>query len=168
MNHSRIARCAICGEERSANQPRFLVAENDWEDKLTILQWNEAMASRAGVKVACGIGHVEELVVHWMTTGRLDHPFARTPLGVAGWRPTPISGSRVDISGVRPIGELAVHRESLERILTENPQSPQGILDALLDALRQEVTLEAKPVSLAEREPEEEKELLAVASEPEF
>lgn len=171
MNYSRIPRCAICGEERSANQPRFLIAENDWEDKLTILQWNEAMASRAGVKVACGIRHVEELVIHWMTTGRLDHPFARTALGVAGWRPTPISGSRVDISGMRPIGELAVHRESLERILMENPQSLQGILDALLDALRQEVALEVEPVSLEARErkeEEEERELCAVSSEPEF
>ena len=86
MNHFRTHLCAICGEERSANQPRFLVAENAWEDKLTILQWNEQMASRAGIQVACGIDHVEELVIHWMTTGSLDYPFARTALGATGWR----------------------------------------------------------------------------------
>jgi hypothetical protein len=33
------------------------------------------------------------------------------------------------------LGELAVHRESLERILVENPESLAGILKALLSAL---------------------------------
>ena len=70
MNHFRTHLCAICGEERSANQPRFLVAENTWEDKLTILQWNEQMASRAGIQVACGIDHVEELVIHLDDDGK--------------------------------------------------------------------------------------------------
>jgi hypothetical protein len=167
MTHSRIPRCAICGQERSPNQPRFLIAENEWEDKLTILHWNEAMASRTGVRVACGIDHVEELVIHWMTTGRLDYPFARSTLGAAGRRPMSSCSDRIDIRGARTIGELAVHRESLERILMENPQSLQVILDALLDALRQEVALEAQPVSLQETEPKEE-ELCAVSTEPEF
>jgi hypothetical protein len=168
-NHFRTPLCAICGEERSANQPRFLIAENNWEDKLTILRWSEPMASRAGIKVACSIDHVEELVIHWMTTGRLDYPFARTSLGAAGWREISAPGGRVDISGARPVGELAVHRESLERVLTENPQSLQGILDALLDALRQEIAIEAKPVSLREAErKEEEKELCVASTEPEF
>jgi hypothetical protein len=49
-----------------------------------------------------------------------------------------------------------VHRESLERVLSENPQSLQVILDALLDALRQEMAVEAEPLGLRE----EEKELL--------
>ena len=50
----------------------------------------------------------------------------------------------------------------------ENPQSLQVILDALLDALRQEIAVEAEPVSLREAEREEEKELCAVSTEPEF
>jgi hypothetical protein len=63
-----------------------------------------------------------------------------------------------------------VHRESLERVLTENPQSLQRILDALLDALRQEIAIETKPVSLreADRKEEEEKELCVASTEPEF
>jgi len=122
--------CAICGRDNSANQPRFLIAENSWEDKLTILQWNESMASRPGFKAACSIEHVEELVIHWMTTGRLDYPFARASYGTGGWRhASPLS--RSDLSGARSIGELAVHRESLERVLMENPQSLQVILDAM-------------------------------------
>ena len=51
MNDVRAKLCAICGEERAANQIRFLVAENRWEDKLTILQWNEHMAGRDGIQV---------------------------------------------------------------------------------------------------------------------
>ena len=168
MNHSRTPLCAICGQERSASQPRFLIAENSWEDKLTILHWNESMASRAGIQLACSIDHVEELVIHWMTTGRRDHPFTRTALGAAGWRQLSTPGGRVDISGARPIGELAVHRESMERVLMENPQSLQGILDALLDALRQETAVETKPISPREADRKEEKELCAVSTEPEF
>ena len=168
MNHSRTPLCAICGQERSAIQLSFLIAENTWEDKLTILHWNESMASRAGIQLACSIDHFEELVIHWMTTGRLDHPFARTALGAAGWRQLSTPGGRVDISGAWPIGELAVHRESMERLLMENPQSLHGILDALLDALRQETAVETKPISLREADRKEEKELCAVSTEPEF
>ena len=88
MNYGWTPMCEICGLHGSANQPRFLVAENNWEDKLTILEWNERMASRAGIKAACCIEHVEELVFHWITTGRLDYPFARTSYGAAGLRQT--------------------------------------------------------------------------------
>jgi hypothetical protein len=51
----------------------------------------------------------------------------------------------------------------MERVLAENPQSLQVILDALLDALRRESP------SFTERgsESEEENELCAVSSEPE-
>jgi hypothetical protein len=166
MNHFRTHLCAICGEERCANQPRFLVAENTWEDKLIILQWNEQMASRAGIQVACGIDHVEELVVHWMTTGSLDYPFARTALGATGWRRSTPSAGRMDLSDARAIGELAVHRESVERVLAENPQSLKVVLDALLDALRREIMIEAEPV--LRRRSESEEELCGVSAEPEF
>ena len=114
------------------------------------------MASRAGIQVACGIDHVEELVIHWMTTGSLDYPFARTALGATGWRRLTPSAGRVDLSGARSIGELAVHRESVERLLAESPQSLKVVLDALLDALRQEIMIEAEPVLRQESEPEEE------------
>lgn len=159
--------CAICRQERSADQARFLIAENPWEDKLTIMQWNDRLASRPGIQLACSIEHVEELVIHWMTTGRLDYPFARSALGAASWRQIPTPG-RVDIRGARTIGELAVHRESLERLLMENPRSLQVVLDALLDALRQEGAIETDPLTLREAIPREERELCAVSTEPEF
>jgi hypothetical protein len=152
MNQFRTTLCEICGDEHSANQPRFLIAENAWEEKLTILQWNEQMASRPGIVVACSIDHVEEVVFHWLTTGRLDYHFARSALGTSGWRHP---SGRVDIRGARSLGELAVHRESLERVLMENPpQSLQVILDVLLDAFRQEIPCEAAPGALHEAQAE--------------
>ncbi len=166
MNHFRTYLCAICGEERCANQLRFLLTENSWEDKLTILQWNEQMARRAGIQVACGIDHVEEMVIHWMTTGSLDYPYARTALGATGWRRSITPSGRADLSGARPLGELAVHRESIERVLAENPQSLKAVLDALLEALRRETTIEEEPV--LRRESEREAELCAVSVEPEY
>lgn len=169
MNHWRANLCAVCGEEPSASQPRFLIAENAWEDKLTILEWNEHMTSRAGIQVACSVSHVEELVIHWMTAGSLDYPFARTALGVKGWHRPGGPDGRVDISGARQIGELAVHRESMERVLAENPQSLRVILDALLEALREDPASHAGPISpRGANQTVEEEELCAVSSEPEL
>jgi len=134
MNSRRFG-CAICGAERLGGESRFLLAENRWEDKLTVLHWDEKLASREGMQTACSISHAEELVIQWMTTGTLDYPFARVTLG-SGWQQRP--SSRVDITGGRQISELAVHRESVERLLIENPQSLQGMLDGLREALQRE------------------------------
>jgi hypothetical protein len=138
----KIRACAICGQERLADEPWFLVAEDSWADKLKVLHWNDFLATRAGVHCACSAAHVQELVVHWMTTGSLSYPFARTELGcrrAVHRGGIPLSG-RLDAytAGTRTIGELAVHRESMERLLLENPQSLNGILRALLSALEQE------------------------------
>jgi hypothetical protein len=76
MDNRRMQQCAIYGEEGSAEQVWFLVAESPWEDKLKILEWQDELARRPGIYAACSGGHVEELVVHWMTTGNLDYPFA--------------------------------------------------------------------------------------------
>jgi hypothetical protein len=168
MNSSKTSRCAICGEEQSGNEPRFLLAENSWEDKLTILHWNEDVASREGVQVACGLAHAEELAVLWMTTGRLDYPFARTALGASAWRHVSRPNSVVDLSGARRIGELSVHRDSVERLLTENPQAIKGILDALLRALRQEIGRGTQPNSIEAQDGEQENTFCATSPEPKF
>ena len=70
--------CTICGEEKIPPQVWFLVTESHWEDKLKILHWQDEVAGRAGIYRACCPAHVEELVIHWMTTGSLDFPFAAT------------------------------------------------------------------------------------------
>jgi hypothetical protein len=56
----------------------------------------------------------------------------------------------------------------VERVLMENPHSLQVVLDALLDALGQKTVVEVEPVSLGEAQRQEEKELCAVSTEPEF
>lgn len=141
MNELTRNTCAVCGEERSSGEVWFLVAENRWEDRLKVLHWNERLAAREGVQRACSARHVEELVVHWMTTGSLDYPFARTALGAGATRrlskrwPAP---GELDVLETRQIGDLAVHRESIEHVLSENPESLRVILDALVGALQKE------------------------------
>jgi len=76
MDKPRMHECTICGDEKSPGQVWFLVAESHWEDKLRVLEWQDQMATRQGIYAACSAAHVEELVIHWMTTGGLDYPFA--------------------------------------------------------------------------------------------
>jgi hypothetical protein len=129
--------CSICGDVNAPAGRWFLVAENSWEDKLKILEWSERLAWHSGVHQACSVDHVQQLVVHWMTTGSLNYPFAQ--LRDFGRRLPP----RNDRHGIcelafagNPIGELSVHRESMQRVLSESPHSLKTILDALLAALR--------------------------------
>jgi hypothetical protein len=139
MDETTMNVCAICGEERSANDIWFLLAENRWEDKLRVLHWTDRLAAHNGIQPVCSPAHVRELVVHWMTTGSLDYPFARTSFWAGPARRygrTRAAKSVADISAVQQIGELAVHRESMERVLVESPQSLEAILDALLEGLR--------------------------------
>ena len=139
MYETNIFACTICGKENIDPRKWFLITENSWEDKLRILEWNDLLASQAGLHPACSPAHVQELVVHWMATGSVAHPFARTDLCSA-------SGSRWSNIGKTPlltrtnhtrtIGELVVHRESMHRVLSENPASLKSILDALQVALQ--------------------------------
>jgi len=139
MKEASLQLCTVCGEQKSAGQVWFLVAESHWEDKLAILQWEDEISYRKGMHRACCPAHVEQLVVHWMTTGSLDFPFA-----IAEERLQRRPGSclpvvlEADTQGARQIGELSVHRESIDRVLHESPDSLQIILDELSDALKRE------------------------------
>jgi hypothetical protein len=144
MDNPSMQECTICGEERSAGQVWFLVAQSHWEDKLRVLQWEDELAEQRGIYAACSAGHVEELVVHWMTTGSLDYPFAtvghkpgRRALGPGSFLPTI---EEPDTRGARQIGELAVDRECVRRALRDDPESLRVILDELVHALQQETT----------------------------
>jgi len=133
--------CTICGEPHSGER-RFLIVEDRWQDKLKILHWDDRLAAIPGVHAACSAGHLQQLVVHWMATGSIDHPFARAAYNPEDFprrrsprpRMEPFEGD-----GVRQIGELTVHRESMQRVLNESPASMQTILDALLSALQRDV-----------------------------
>ena len=142
MNSPRMQECTICGDERSVGQLWFLVAESPWEDKLKVLQWKDELAGQRGIYAACSAAHVEELVVHWMTTGSLDYPFAT--VGLKPSRRRQRLGSILpaieepDTRDGRLIGELAVDRESVGRALREDPSSLRVILDELVHALERE------------------------------
>lgn len=133
--------CRLCGEERGAGQVWFLLAESPWEDKLRILQWQDRLAGRERIHPACSPEHVQELVTHWMTVGTLEYPFADSGQTLAPTRRSATPAGLlpgVEQGPVRQVGEISVHRESVGRILEENPDALQIILDELSDALERE------------------------------
>jgi hypothetical protein len=132
--------CTICLEPRTENDGWFLLTENRWTDRVKILGWSDALAAQPGVHAACGAEHVQQLVIHWMAMGTLDYPFARTHSEVKKSvrnpsLPPAVAPTEPDTRGMRVYGELAVHRESLERILSESPESLGSVLTALISAL---------------------------------
>jgi hypothetical protein len=147
MIDARSYACDICGETNSDPTQWFLVTENPWEDKLKILEWNSRLACQQGMHLVCSPSHVQELVVHWMATGSVSYPFAQTTAGNATRGFNYFSQIRAGVStnGVRTIGELTVHRESMRRVLSENPGSLKCILDALYGALQADDSVHNQP-----------------------
>ena len=101
---------------------------------------DDSLASQPGIYAVWGAAHAEQLVIHWMAMGTLDYPFARLkPVAEQSSRRSSVrsTSSQIepDISGSERLGELAVHRESLERILVENPDSLGSILSALMQVV---------------------------------
>jgi hypothetical protein len=144
MGGSQNRICTICGEEKLEGQVWFLVAESHWEDKLRILKWQDEFADRRGMHRACCPAHVQELVTHWMTSGDLSFllaPLEMMPSNLLAGRGSalPVVAETVT-KGAYEIGELAVDRESLGRVLNENPDSLLIILDELRDALEREMS----------------------------
>lgn len=141
MNSLGSLACSICGEEKTFQPGWFLLLEDTWLDRLQVLHWNDKLAHQEGAHCLCSPKHVQELVAHWMVTGSLSYPFA-SATGLA-WKsecsspaaPQPESVHPSDISGSL-IGELAVHRESVERVLDENPHALSAILEALMEAMQ--------------------------------
>ena len=144
--------CTICGCGGTGGI-RFLIAENRWDDKLRIFHWDQRLAARVGIHHACGALHVRELVVHWMTTGSLDYPFARTNSSRSrAKRVNDQEASDIDSNSGRQIGELSLDREGMKRALGENPYSLNAILEELTAALLREMAeleLEIKDASHA-------------------
>ena len=139
MNNPAALACTICGERKRDEHGWFLISEDHWQDKLTLLHWDDRLATQCDMHCACSPDHLQQLVIHWMTTGSIEHPFAiahsetRMDRRPSDWRFWPS-----EKKGPKPIGELSVHRESMQRVLQENPQSLRSILDALLSALHKE------------------------------
>ena len=63
--------CTICEQERVGVDGWFMLAENEWLDRLKVLAWNDTLAVREDVHCLCCVAHVQELVAHWMATDSL-------------------------------------------------------------------------------------------------
>ena len=131
---SRPFACAVCGEEALRPLHWFLLTENQWLNRVKILLWSDALACQGGVLPVCCPEHVHELVAHWMATGSLNYPFAIVP-GEQAHRWDRVGSHEADTRKGTVVGELAVHRESLSRLLEENPQALSGMLEALMNGL---------------------------------
>jgi hypothetical protein len=131
--------CAICGEPHNGEEGWFLLTENRWTDRVKVLAFNPLLAGEEGIFCVCGRAHVRELVVHWMVTGRLDYPFAEfpspRPVRTRSERRQPAARVEPNVGTSAVIGELAVDRESLMRVLGESPESLSAILEALVAGL---------------------------------
>jgi len=138
MNHP-VKICTICLRVRRPDESWFLLRENRWTDRLQIMRWNDELLAQPGMYPVCGVGHVQQLVVHWMTTGNMDYPFSNRPGEFSAFSPVhdrcPGPDPEMETTNAEILGELAVDRDSIGRILVENPELTGCLLSALGDAL---------------------------------
>ena len=153
MQETSLPECTVCGRTRRDEPGWFLLIESRWQDKIKILRWHDMLAAQQGVHRVCRASHVQELVVHWMTTGSLDFPFARVKARTRHHRAVLAEAAvELDTRAGEQIGELAIHRESIQRVLRDSPLSLVAILDALLDALRQDAPAQQSSTDNLEQE----------------
>ncbi len=137
--------CTICGEKMPAGRKSFAVTQSRIEDRVRVFH-REDLAGPDGVHGACCSAHVRDLVIHWMVTGNLDHPFADSGSRRKPAMPYParsLNCEKVFASRAAPIGELAIDRDSVSRILLQTPARLNVILEELHDALEQ--SIESRP-----------------------
>ena len=153
MNPARPIHCAVCRQPQASPDGWYHLIENRWTHRLKILHFHESLSAQPNARSVCCTAHVRELVVPWMTIGRLDVPFARVP---SSPRSILRRSQTHDRPGHEPplppsalLGELAVHRESLTRILGENPEALSGVLETLIRAIEPEHAKRAAIVTVS-------------------
>ena len=134
-----VSACTICGTQKKEHDIWFLITENEWQDRLDIWKWNPQTTVQQRVHALCSPWHVRELVVHWMTTGCLDYPFA----DLAGGSERKLKLGRA-AGNCRPrcsghVAEIAVDRDGLARVLKDNPLLLNTILGELVTTLEMEL-----------------------------
>jgi len=149
--------CIICDQAPASGQPGFALTQNHLEDRLSIFH-REDVEATGNMRYACSPAHVQELVIHWMITGNLDYPFAESATGLrpAVQSVAPLWEWNGNIpKALVPIGELAIDRVAVQRLLRENPAGLEVILEELHEALEKSIedsldtqTLADLPVSL--------------------
>ncbi len=142
MDRTHYHACSVCGEISATPEHWFLAFQGAAIDKLTIIKWNNRLASAAGMQPACCVAHVRELVVHWMATGSIDHPFAR-PDSWDGpcrrWNDHRSPWHDIDLRDAVLLSELTADHEGLRRVLNHNPDALRSLLDSLQGTLHAEL-----------------------------
>jgi hypothetical protein len=133
-------RCRICDQSTRSGQRWFAVVEDFSKDTLTVFHREAVRASESGYSV-CSAVHVCELVVHWMVTGSLDYPFANAGRGRGREHFSLPLPQRVAAGQPPAIGELAIDRQAMPRVLYENPGAVQVMLEELHQALERSVAI---------------------------
>lgn len=134
--------CSLCGQASSTPEHWFLILQGSGPDKLTVLKWNSNLAAAEGIQVACCAAHVRELVVHWMATGNVDHPFARSVARQGPqrrWTDHEAPWREIDLRDGILLGDLTMDRESVRRVLSHNPSALRAVLDSLQSALENDI-----------------------------
>ena len=126
--------CAICGNPRLARQTWFLVTQDCGLDQLQVWKGDVAFAQNSRADSVCGRRHLRELILHWMTTGCLHYPFAADLRMTTIPNSTPQSGVAQEVSS-QQLAEITVERDSIRRVLAENPFSLNVIFEELMIAL---------------------------------
>lgn len=142
--------CAICNQRGCGEQRGFGLIQDHLEDRLGIFHWEDVVGQHR-VRHACSPAHVQELVIHWMVTGNLAYPFAEPSPRRSTGHSVPLSewnaGER---KSAAPIGELAVDRDAVQRLLRDNPAGLAAILEELHYALEKSVEEPLDSGSLAD------------------
>jgi hypothetical protein len=127
--------CVVCGVETKRHGGWFLVVENRWLDRLTVLSWHPVVARQAKMQSVCSKQHLKTLLTHWLTHANLQ--FLAT--GSSHWAVPGDTGSSesdsVTLAVSKLVGELTVHRESLSRVWTGSPETLECILNALIGGI---------------------------------
>ena len=135
--------CAICGSALEGKLNAFVVTQDSREDRVRVFAWDDE-AILVGSRGACCVGHVRELVVHWMVTESLDYPFAETSF--LPEKPSCDTGDSRSFANTESLAELSVDHESVRRIAQEDANWLAVILNELDEALRR--SLEEKMACL--------------------
>jgi hypothetical protein len=133
--------CTICGLRKQAKDTWFLITEDARGGRLHVWKWHQPRGRRPSPHAVCSPRHVRELVAHWMSTGCLSYPFATVRSESVDSTPQPVEPPARQASENLTIhlGEISVDRESMLRVLRDNPLSLNTILDELIIVLDKEV-----------------------------
>lgn len=123
--------CLVCGFDSFSRDGWFLVAENQWLDRLRIFDWHPSLDSEVGFQSVCGREHLNVLIGYWLEQGNLRCLTLREHRLPAESIAQISSGSQDTCSAANLIGELSVYREGSSHVWSGSPATLESILDAL-------------------------------------